>query len=149
MVTACCNLEKNGGGGGRVACKYHDIYILGNWVIKSKSGNQNIAVADQEFPRWGRRSDPKEESASLLFGNFFPENCMTRIHSSRMRTARSSSCLWGGGGCLPQCMLEYTPLGLGLDTHPNTPLGVGLDTPLVSVWTPPSQTPQPPLWVWA
>ena len=26
MVTACCDLEKNGGGSGHVADKYHDIY---------------------------------------------------------------------------------------------------------------------------
>ena len=27
MATACCNLEKNGGGGGHVARKCHDIYL--------------------------------------------------------------------------------------------------------------------------
>ena len=54
------------------------------------------------------------------------------MHSSRMRTARSSSHLpvWGGG--LPQCMLVY-PLGVGLETplgvSLETPLGVGLETP--------------------
>ena len=44
-----------------------------------------------------------------------------------MRTARSSNLLLVGGGCLPQCMLGYTPspLGLGLDT----PMGVGMDPP--------------------
>ena len=32
------------------------------------------------------------------------------MHSSRMHTARSSSCLlWGGGGYLSLCMLGYTP----------------------------------------
>ena len=41
-----------------------------------------------------------------------------------MRTARGSSCPWGGG--LPQCMLGYTtPPGVGLETPP----GVGLETP--------------------
>ena len=48
-----------------------------------------------------------------------------------MRTARSSSRLLGGG--LPQCILGYTPLGVGLETplaRPlNFPLGVGLETP--------------------
>ena len=70
---------------------------------------------------------------------------LTRMHSSRMRTARSSS-RWMGG-CLPQCMLGYTtPLGVGLETprpNPSTfPLGVGLETP-------PGQTPEALPWVWA
>ena len=59
------------------------------------------------------------------------------MHSSRMRTARSSSC-WGG---LPQCMLGYTPgytpgnppLGVDLETPP----GVGLETPQVWAWRSP------------
>ena len=42
-----------------------------------------------------------------------------------MRTARSSSRLMGGGGCLPQCMLGYPHVGL--ETYPP---GVGLETPL-------------------
>ena len=46
----------------------------------------------------------------------------TRMHSSRMRTARSSSrLLWG---CLPQCMLGYPP-----ECGPGDPLGVGLRPP--------------------
>ena len=55
--------------------------------------------------------------------------CLTRMHSSRMRTARSSSRLLGG---LPQCILGYSPSGLGLET----PLGVGLETPWLWDWTP-------------
>ena len=79
----------------------------------------------------------------------------TRMHSSRMHTACSSSCLlWGG--CLPQCILGYPHqlctwrppscgpgdlLGVGLETPPhvgletpqarslNFPVGVGLETP--------------------
>ena len=31
------------------------------------------------------------------------------MHSSRMRTVRSSSYLLGGRGCLPECILGYTP----------------------------------------
>ena len=51
----------------------------------------------------------------------------TRMHSSRMCTVCSSSHLLGWG-CLPECMLVYTPpLGLALDT----PLGLDLDP-----WTP-------------
>ena len=67
----------------------------------------------------------------------------TRIHSSRMRTARSRSCQLGGH--LPQCMLGY-PLGVGLETllgvNLETPLGVGLENlAWVWAWRPP--------WVWA
>ena len=43
------------------------------------------------------------------------------MHSSRMRTVRSSSRLRGGEGGLPQCMLGYPPPGPG---HPQ-----GLDPP--------------------
>ena len=83
------------------------------------------------------------------------------MHSSRMRTARSSSRLLGDR--LPQCMLGYTPQGLGLDTPPelwatppglgldppgvglDTPLGVGLDTPIhVGLDPPPQPDPKPP-----
>ena len=60
------------------------------------------------------------------------------MHSSRMRTARSSSHLLGAGGvCLSACW--HTP-GPG-PIHPPLPLGVGLETP-------PGQTPHPP-WAWA
>ena len=60
------------------------------------------------------------------------------MHSSRMRTARSSSRLLGGEVCLSACW----------DTH----LGVGLEpTDQVWAWNPPhpGQTPQlPPVWAW-
>ena len=67
-----------------------------------------------------------------------PELNETRMHSSGMHIACSSSHL--GGGCLPQCMLGYTPLVVGLETPP----GVGLETPWVWAWRPPGQTFQPP-----
>ena len=57
------------------------------------------------------------------------------MHSSRMRTAHSSSHLLGV--CLSACW-DTAPPGPG----PGHPPGVGLDTP-------PGQTPQPPPWVWA
>ena len=66
----------------------------------------------------------------------------TRMHSSRINTACSSS---HGGGGLPQCMLGYTPLGVGLETAPVwawRPPGCGSGKP-------PGQTPQLPPWVWA
>ena len=85
----------------------------------------------------------------------------TRMHSSRMRTARGSSRPYRGLRGLPQCMLGYThpptprcgpgnlSLDVGLEIPPGvgleTPLGVGLETPLgVGLETPPGQTPQLP-----
>ena len=53
------------------------------------------------------------------------------MHSSKMRTACSSSHLLGGGGCLPQCVVGYHPGCVSGD-----PLGVGLET--LPQW----------LWVW-
>ena len=68
----------------------------------------------------------------------------TRMHSSIMRTARSSSSPLGGGGGLPQCMLGYTPWAW---TPP--PLGVGLETsrpdpPNIPPGSGPRQSPPPP-----
>ena len=62
------------------------------------------------------------------------------MHSSRMRTVRSSSRLLGGGGVGPPLgrhppglRLDTPPPGLGLDNPPGLgpghPLGLGLDTP--------------------
>ena len=50
-----------------------------------------------------------------------------------------------GGGCSASVHAGIHPMGVGLET----PLGVGLETPQVWAWRPPSQTPQPPAWVWA
>ena len=72
------------------------------------------------------------------------------MHYSRMRTARSSSRLLGGG-CLetPLGVCLETPLGVGLETH----LGVGLETspgvglvipPGCGLGDPPDQTAQLP-----
>ena len=93
-----------------------------------------------------------------------------------MRTACNSSHLQGWG-CLPQCMLEYTPQVWAWRPpwvwawrlprcRPGDPLGVGLEIPWVWAWrpprpdtstsplgvgleTPPGQTPQLPPWVLA
>ena len=67
---------------------------------------------------------------------------ITRMHSSRMCTARSSSRLLGG---LPQCMLGYPP-GVGLET----PLCVGLETPGCGPGDPPRPDPStsPCVWAW-
>ena len=52
-----------------------------------------------------------------------PQECAnflaTRMHSSRMRTVRSSSCL--PGWCLPQCMLGYFCRGGGVRACLDTP----------------------------
>ena len=56
-------------------------------------------------------------------------------------------------GCLSQCMLGYTPLGVGLETPPMRawipPLGVGLETPPVWAWRPARHAgiPPPPAFV--
>ena len=81
------------------------------------------------------------------------------MHSSRLRTARSSSCLLMGG--LPQYMLGYPP-GVGLETPQPDPstssLGVGLETPRPDPSTSPlgvgletslARPPNLPPWVWA
>ena len=87
----------------------------------------------------------------------------TRMHSSRMRSARSSSRLLGGGACLPQCMLGYTPHRCGPGDIPQVwawrPPGCGPgDPPMPNPLNfpygcgpgdHPGQTPQLPPWVWA
>ena len=78
---------------------------------------------------------------------------MTRMHSSKMRTTRSSSrqlCVCGGGSASvhagihpPGVGLETPPLGVGLETpHPppnpsSSSLGVGLETCKACLDTPP------------
>ena len=63
----------------------------------------------------------------------------TRMHSSRMRTARSSSRLLGGG-CLPQCMLGYPWVWTWrLETAPQD---VAQRPPQVWAWRPPQ------VWAW-
>ena len=58
---------------------------------------------------------------------------VTRMHSSRMCTTRSSSRLVGGGAASVHAGIH--------------PLGPG--TPWVWAWTSPHPDPQPPPWVWA
>ena len=94
----------------------------------------------------------------------------TRMHSSRMRTVHSSSCLLGGSASMHAG--KHSPTGLGLDPHPlgldppsqtptspwvwawtpqphlpTSPLGLGLENPPPA--RPPPKSPQPPSWVWA
>ena len=82
------------------------------------------------------------------------------MHSSRMRTARSSSRLLEGGVCLSACW-DTHPLGVGLET-PRPDLSTSpwvwawrppqpdpSTSPWVWAWRPPThQTPRPPPWVW-
>ena len=63
----------------------------------------------------------------------------TRMHSSRMRTAHSSSHLLGEGVSASVHAGIYTPW---VWAWRSPPPGVGLETP-------PSQTPKLPPWVWA
>ena len=68
----------------------------------------------------------------------------TRMHSSRMCTARGSS--RPRGVCLSACWDTHTPLGVGLET----PLKCGPgDTPQVWAWRPPWVWAWRPPWVWA
>ena len=62
----------------------------------------------------------------------------TRMHSSRMHTAHSSSRLLGGSASLHAGLHTFSP-----------PLPGPGDPPQVWAWRPPSQTPQLPPWVWA
>ena len=57
MATACCNLEKNGGGGVRVARKCHDIYMkhkyftfitITNWVLFWIGGGERESMYGKE-----------------------------------------------------------------------------------------------------
>ena len=70
----------------------------------------------------------------------------TRMHSSRMRTTHSSSCLLGSV-CLSACW-DTSP-GVGLETPPPS---VGLETPpWVWAWKPPGCEPgdtPPQVWPW-
>ena len=68
---------------------------------------------------------------------------ITRMHSSRMRTARSSS-RQVGEGVLPQCMLGYPPQVWAW----RPPWVWAWSPPQVWAWSPsPGQTPQVPPWV--
>ena len=75
----------------------------------------------------------------------------TRMHSSRMRTARISSCLRGMSASVHA---GIHPLGVGLETSCQgvgleTPPGVGLETPQVWTWRPPQARPLNFPRVWA
>ena len=71
------------------------------------------------------------------FKEFLQIPNITRMHSSRMHTARSSSRLLGG--CLPQCMLGYTPPTQALVWRP----------PGCGPGHPPARPLNLPPWVWA
>ena len=79
---------------------------------------------------------------TILYWATGPKTIFTRMHSSRMRTARSSSRLRGGGVCISACW--DTPPGLGLETPhgqtPQPPPGCESGDPP----PPPGQTPQLP-----
>ena len=108
---------------------------------------------------------------STLINSSFNTVINTRMHSSRMRTASSSSRLlgkggvslsacwdthhpWGEPGDPPRCgpgdpsgqTPQPHPLGVGLETPPARPLNF---PPSVGQETLPGHTPQPPSWVWA
>ena len=74
----------------------------------------------------------------------------TRMHSSRMRTVRTVAVCWGVSASVharvhppPLWPGPGHPPGLSLDTPP----GLSLDTlpHQASAWTPPGQTPPPPV----
>ena len=74
------------------------------------------------------------------------------MHSSRMRTTRSSSSLLGG--VYLSAILEYTPWALAWTPPrcgPGDPPGQSPQPPPLDVGleTPPRPDPQPPPWAWA
>ena len=95
---------------------------------------------------------PHTTGAKIPFDVISVTTDPTRMHSSRMRTARSSSRLLGGGGSA-SVHARIHPPGLGLDTTPlgpgpghppgcgpeDLPPGVGLEAP------PPDKQPPPGL----
>ena len=105
--------------------------------------------------------DSREQNISIFLVNsrviYWPhrQRIDTRMHFSRMRTARSSS----HQGGLPQCMLwawrspsSQIPLNFLLGCRPGdpmarspstSPLGVGLETPLAR-----SPSTSPCVWAW-
>ena len=104
--------------------------MSGNFVSPEKWEPWFSAVTRICYCLWSRLTVNTAWVARLIY--------MTRMHSSRICTVHSSSCLLWGGGCLSACW----------DTHPrawawrpprpwpgNPPPGLGLDTS-------PSQTPQ-------
>ena len=84
---------------------------------------------------------PKVCVATYYFAIFAENYMKTRMHSSRMHTANSSSCRGGGGqGGGWTWSPSIAHLGVGLDLIPlNFPLGRG----------PGPDPPQFPPWVWA
>ena len=102
-----------------------------------KPTQRKYAMADSGFPRRGGRGGtiPKGRRCQPIIRQYLSKNCMkTRMHSSRMRTARSSSHLLRGA-CHSACWDTYHPLptDVGLETPPGqtpqlSPLGVGLET---------------------
>ena len=90
------------------------------------------------FPVWVLLVPPLQSWKCCQFCNQVAKSkiiSVTKVHASRMPTARSSSRLLGG---LPQCMLGYTPSVPGPGPGPPSP-GVGLDTPQPDPPTAPSR----------
>ena len=81
----------------------------------------------------------------ITFSRMLKElNRSTRMHSSRMRIARSSSCPWGGSASVHPGIHHHHPLPRVWAWKP--PPGVGMETPWgVGLETPPGQKPQLPL----
>ena len=123
-------------------------FVVGVWDAIQRV-SVPVFVADPELPRLG----PKGGGPTYYLAIFCRKLHKQGMHSSRMHTAHSSSHLLEG--CLPQCMLGYTPWpgasqAWGWTQPPphvwawtpswpdpqTSPLGLGLD--------PPDQTPQPP-----
>ena len=108
-----------------------------------KSKNRSLSrvppVTDSSFPKGGGAN-----SRGMRPGDIFTKNCMkTRMHSSRMRTVRSSSRLLGGV-CLSACWDAHPP-GPGPGPQPPTPPALGLDTlPGLGLDTSPARPPNLP-----
>ena len=117
--------------------------------VESCRGSKALIESGNDKMQRHAVSTREARGCSVLFPQavilYYKIKLKTRMHSSRMRTARSSSCRPRGGSALVNAGI-HTSLGVGLET----PLGVGLETPpRYGPGDPPQVWAWRPPWVWA